>query len=214
MPKHPNYHRAPLCSSLLAAVLLTGCVGSPIHETSTYNSIQSVVKRNTAALLNLQAGMDKPGVETALGKPARSEGYPWGSVWFYRTMMSAGAYDIPESDFTPLVFNSTGKLEGWGRNYFTERTRSYRVEITGPRADPFNRKVTNYTTWTPLQMDAQLEIISIILRWLDDNANGGNFDHEGRIVHVPKSDIPGYRTYFELNRDAILAEQKRRATRN
>jgi outer membrane protein assembly factor BamE (lipoprotein component of BamABCDE complex) len=121
-----------LCS--LCVLLFTSCVGSPFHETATYNSIHSQVKRNNTAILNLRAGMDKTEVQKSLGKPARSEGYPWGSVWLYRTLMSAGAYAVPDSDFTPLVFDSDKKLAGWGRNYFIERRARYQVENnTAPR---------------------------------------------------------------------------------
>ena len=116
----------PLVLSILAFI---GCVGSPLHETATYNSIESQVKRNNAGILNLRAGMDKAGVQKSLGKPARSEGYPWGSVWLYRTLMSQGAYIVPESDFTPLVFDADMKLAGWGRNYFIERQTRYQIEL-------------------------------------------------------------------------------------
>jgi hypothetical protein len=112
---------------LLLALLLVGCVGSPVHETAHYNSVQSLVKKNNAAILMLHAGMDKTEVTKAMKAPERSEGYPWGSVWLYRTAMTSGTYGSTDDDFTPLVFSRTGQLEGWGRNYYDHVSRSEQI---------------------------------------------------------------------------------------
>ena len=122
-----------LASALALSLFLSGCVGSPIHESATYNGIQTTIKRNNKAILALQAGMAKPEVEKSLGAPARSEGYPWGSVWLYRTTMSAGAYVTPESDYTPLVFDTDSKLTGWGRDYLIDRRIRYEVQLRQPQ---------------------------------------------------------------------------------
>lgn len=123
-------------SLLLLPLCLLGCVGSPIHETTHYNGVQSTVRRNNAGILALTAGMDKPAVEKQLRKPERSEGYPWGSVWLYRTAMTSGTYGTADEDFTPLVFNTAGQLEGWGRNYYIIRASRYggNVDLMKPQS--------------------------------------------------------------------------------
>jgi len=114
---------------LTLAVVLGGCVGSPIHSTLKYNSVQGSAKRNNDALISLRVGMPKDEVQKVMGKPERSEGYQWGSVWLYRTAMTSGIYGTADSDFTPVVFDESEKLAGWGRNFFTERARKYEIEI-------------------------------------------------------------------------------------
>ncbi len=108
---------------------LAGCVGSPIHETVKYNKIQSAIKANNQKLMNLQVGMAQQDVHASLGDPERSEGYEWGSAWLYRTAMTSGVYGTADSDFTPVVFDSSHKLIGWGRNFFTEQVKRYDVQL-------------------------------------------------------------------------------------
>ena len=109
--------------------LLAGCVGSPVHSTLKYNEIQSRIKDTNKALLNLKIWMPQKQVLTVLGEPERSEGYPWGSAWLYRTAMTSGIYGTADSDFTPVVFDDKGLLVGWGRNFFTEHVRRYELTI-------------------------------------------------------------------------------------
>lgn len=123
-------HRASTICGLLVAILLTaGCVGSPLHSTVKYNNVQGTVKRNNAAMLSLKVGLSKHDVQARLGLPERSEGYQWGAAWLYRTAMTSGVYGTADQDFTPVVFDATDNLIGWGRNFFTETERKYRVEI-------------------------------------------------------------------------------------
>ena len=114
---------------VLVSVFLAGCVGSPAYNTIKYSSIQLEIHRNNDALLSLEIGMTKDAVTQKLGKPERSEGYNWGSAWLYRTAMTSGVYGTADSDFTPVVFDSSGKLIGWGRNFFVEQTKRYEVQI-------------------------------------------------------------------------------------
>lgn len=114
---------------ILLPVILAGCVGSPIHSTLKYDSVQSTIKHNNKDLLALNVGMTKYEVRKLLGDPERSEGYEWGSVWLYRTAMTSGIYGTADSDFTPVAFDQTNNLEGWGRNFFTERVKRYELEI-------------------------------------------------------------------------------------
>jgi hypothetical protein len=73
--------------------------------------------------------MTKSEILKLMGNPERSEGYRWGSAWLYRTAMTSGIYGTLDSDFTPVVFDDSDKLAGWGRNFFAERARKYEVEF-------------------------------------------------------------------------------------
>ena len=107
---------------------LSGCVGNPIHKSVTYSSMQSIIKKNNEAIFNLKIGMSPEEVKEVVGNPERSEGYPGGSVWLYRTAMR-GIYETADSDFTPLVFDLNQKLVGWGRIFYTERIKRYENTI-------------------------------------------------------------------------------------
>jgi outer membrane protein assembly factor BamE (lipoprotein component of BamABCDE complex) len=75
------------------------------------------IDRNNKNVLRLQQGMSREEVHTAMGDPEGSEGYGWGTVWFYRTAKSAGgSQESPDTDFTPIIFNDKSILIGWGRN--------------------------------------------------------------------------------------------------
>ncbi len=108
---------------------LFGCVGSPVHSTIAYNSVQSSIKSNNEQLLYMKIGMTPEETKKLMGPPERSEGYAWGSAWLYRTAMTSGIYGTSDSDFTPIIFDSYGKVAGWGRNYFTEHIKRYEVSI-------------------------------------------------------------------------------------
>ncbi len=138
---------------MLATLVLSGCVGSPVHTTFKYHSLQSEIARNNENMLSLNSGMTKQEVQEKMGKPARSEGYGWGSAWFYRTAMTEGigatgssfhtsdsggggsfftagnVYSAIDNDFTPLVFDDTGKLAGWGRNFYVDQAKRYEIKI-------------------------------------------------------------------------------------
>ncbi len=110
-------------------VLTTGCVGSPVHSTIKYNSVQSMINDNNEKLLNMKIGVSQEDVVQLMGKPERSEGYNWGSAWLYRTAMTSGIYGTADSDFTPVVFDQDGKVVGWGRNFFSEHVKKYEINI-------------------------------------------------------------------------------------
>lgn len=114
---------------LFIMLMLSGCVGSPIHSTAKYNSVQSLIKTNNGDLLNLEIRMSKKTVKNIMAQPERSEGYQWGSVWLYRTAMTSGVYGTLDSDFTPIVFDKRGTLIGWGRNFFMEQVKKYEVTL-------------------------------------------------------------------------------------
>lgn len=115
--------------AIFSLLVLTGCVGSPIHSTLKYDAVQNQMKRNNRNLLNLKAGLTSEQVIEVMGKPERSEGYPWGSAWLYRTAMTSGIYGTADSDFTPVMFNSEGQLIGWGRNYYDNYVKKYELTI-------------------------------------------------------------------------------------
>jgi len=109
--------------------VFSGCVGSPVHSTLKYNSVQSEISRNNKNLMVLKIGITQEQVLQHMGQPARSEGYEWGLAWLYRTAMTSGIYGTADSDFTPVVFDKNGKLVGWGRNFFTEHAKRYEFKI-------------------------------------------------------------------------------------
>lgn len=122
--------KALFISSLL---VFAGCVGSPIHSTLTYGSVKKTINRNNAALMKLIAGMSQNEVRSIMGEPERCEGYPWGSVWLYRTAITegikGGIYGSTDSDYTPVMLDKNGILEGWGRNYFEQYINKYELTI-------------------------------------------------------------------------------------
>jgi len=115
--------------TLLLFSLISGCVGSPVHETLTYSSLQSKIKSNNQALLKLRIGMQQSEVRNVMNEPERSEGYAWGSAWLYRTAMTSGIYGTADTDFTPVMFNQEGELIGWGRNFFESEVKRYELSI-------------------------------------------------------------------------------------
>ncbi len=131
MITHPlvNIAYARLVGLTTISVLMFGCVGSPVHSTIAYNSVQSTIKTNNENLLKLRVGIMRGEVEQIMGKPERSEGYKWGTAWLYRTAMTSGIYGTEDSDFTPVVFSNKDILLGWGRNFLVARVKRYEVVI-------------------------------------------------------------------------------------
>lgn len=122
-----------ICLMFSLSVLLVGCVGSPIHSTLTYSSIQSTIKKNNSSLAKLHTGMCQEEVQTILGEPERSEGYQWGSAWLYRTAMTKGSFDgiygTADEDYTPVMFDQDRILIGWGRNFYEQRLNKHELTI-------------------------------------------------------------------------------------
>ena len=80
-------------------------------------NIQAMIERNTRNLPRLQADLFEEHVFDIMGPPQRVEGYPWGTVWLYRTALTKGMRTTPETDFTPLVFDRRRILLGWGSDF-------------------------------------------------------------------------------------------------
>ena len=123
------YKTLVIASIGFLAIVLPACVGSPVHSTLRYNSIQGDISRNNANMLSLKVGMTQDQVMEYMGQPERSEGYKWGSAWLYRTAMTSGIYGTADSDFTPVVLDGNGKLIGWGRNFFVEQVKRYDLTV-------------------------------------------------------------------------------------
>lgn len=116
-------------SLCVLAILLGGCVGSPAHSTLHYSRVQKTIRTNNDGLLKLRVGMPMADVQAILGSPERSEGYQWGTAYLYRTAMTSGIYGTEDSDFTPVMFDKSGVLIGWGRNFFIEQTKRYEIQM-------------------------------------------------------------------------------------
>ena len=95
-----------------------GCESLLMPSGPSGRAIQAMVDRNNHNLLRLQAGMFEEYVNDIMGPPQRLEGYSWGMVWLYRTAWTKEARSTPKTDFTPLVFNRSGVLVGWGHDFF------------------------------------------------------------------------------------------------
>jgi Protein of unknown function (DUF3192) len=95
-----------------------GCESLLMPSGPSDRAMQAMVDRNNHNLLRLQAGMFEEYVNDIMGPPQRLEGYSWGIVWLYRTAWTREARTTPQSDFTPLVFDRSGVLVGWGRDFF------------------------------------------------------------------------------------------------
>ncbi len=113
----------------LIVEILVSCVGSPIHSTVTYNKRQEIIKRNNKNILRLKIDISQDEVQKVMSNPERSEGYPWGAVWLYRTAMTSGTYGTADPDFTPAVFDKEGILIGWGSNFYTEHVKRYEIKL-------------------------------------------------------------------------------------
>ena len=122
-------NRQFVCALLVFVCTIVGCVGSPIHYHITHGERQTTITTNNTNLMQLRIGMPSHEVRQLMGDPERSEGYEWGSAWLYRTAMTSGIYGTADSDFTPVVFGSSGKLVGWGRNFFTEHVKRYDITV-------------------------------------------------------------------------------------
>jgi hypothetical protein len=95
-----------------------GCESLLMPSGPSDRAIRAMIDRNNHNLLRLQAGMFEEYVNDIMGPPQRLEGYSWGIVWLYRTAWTKEARTAPQSDFTPLVFDRSGVLVGWGRDFF------------------------------------------------------------------------------------------------
>jgi hypothetical protein len=93
-----------------------GCTSLLMPNRSSDRELQTMIDRNTRNLLRLQADLFEEYVSDIMGPPQRVEGYPWGTVWLYRTALTKGARVTPETDYTPLVFDRRGVLLGWGND--------------------------------------------------------------------------------------------------
>ena len=105
---------------LMPLLLLEGCGGGA--------GIAAAANRDN--LNKLEVGMTKSDVRDIMGKPHQREAdmeYEW---WFYLTNNRDLIYGTfyREEDYTPLAFKDE-KLIGWGRNFYTEKTKRYDVKI-------------------------------------------------------------------------------------
>jgi hypothetical protein len=106
-----------------------GCTSVLGPSGPSERDLQAIIDRNTRNLLRLQADLFEEYVLDIMGPPQRLEGYSWGTVWLYRTALTKQARAMPDTDFTPLVFDPRGVLVGWGRDFLA--TYSQRQSSVG-----------------------------------------------------------------------------------
>jgi len=110
-----------------------GCDRLLMSSGPSDRNIQAMIDRNTRNLLRLQVDLFEEHVFDIMGPPQRVEGYPWGIVWLYRTALTKGVRTIPETDFTPLVFDRRRILLGWGRDFLATHRNSQPYSGEGKR---------------------------------------------------------------------------------
>jgi hypothetical protein len=71
-----------------------------------------MIERNTYHLLRLQAGLFEEYVLDIMGPPQRLEGYPWGTVWLYRTALTTHVRTTPGGDFLATYRHREPSLGG------------------------------------------------------------------------------------------------------
>jgi len=108
---------------LCAIVLCAGCSGLFLPSGPGDREIQALIDRNTRNLRRLQVGLFQEYVSKIMGRPQRVEVYPWGTAWLYRTAKRTGTQRVAEPEFTPLVFDRTGLLVGWGADALSEQVK-------------------------------------------------------------------------------------------
>ena len=125
-------------------------------------SISSVTSINRAHLLKLSLGMNKQQVLKTMGtrsmkvrsdplhsivinNPYRSETLNDKEGKFYEILYYATDNKneddlIKDTDLTPLVFDSDGKLTGWGQNFLADFIAKNQVQNTHPSAPSDKKK--------------------------------------------------------------------------
>jgi hypothetical protein len=66
-------------------LLLAGCVSGGGEFQWRYHEQYTRSQKNRQAVMNLRAGMSPQEVRAIIGEPQMVEGYPRGTVWYYRT---------------------------------------------------------------------------------------------------------------------------------
>lgn len=123
MPGPSGVRRGLTVMVLCAIVLSAGCTSLLLPSAPGEREIQALIDRNTRNLRRLQVSLFQEYVSNIMGKPQRVEVYPWGTAWLYRTAKRTGTQRVAEPEFTPLVFDRTGLLVGWGTDALSEQVR-------------------------------------------------------------------------------------------
>ena len=81
----------------------------------------SKVVPSSEGLKLLRVGMSAAEVTQIMPRLHRWQTYPWGRAEFYPTGMSHGWESTADEDFTPLVFDKSKSLLGWGAPFLEAR---------------------------------------------------------------------------------------------
>lgn len=120
----PSGARRGLTVMILGVIVLSaGCTSLLLPSAPGEREIQALIDRNIRNLRRLQVGLFQEYVSNIMGKPQRVEVYPWGTAWLYRTAKRTGTQRVAEPEFTPLVFDRTGLLVGWGTDVLSEQVK-------------------------------------------------------------------------------------------
>ncbi|MFC1475939.1 DUF3192 domain-containing protein [Candidatus Zixiibacteriota bacterium] len=121
-------------SIIIIGLVLFGCAGSPAWNSQRISSTRGEAKRNNEKMMLIEVGQDKEMVVGIMGPPTRREAYQLEDdktieFLFYRTTgWSPSELGDRDHQFTPVAIES-GKLVGWGRNYYEQIIKAV-VEVT------------------------------------------------------------------------------------
>ncbi len=83
---------------------------------------------NRDNLNKLEIGMNREQVREIMGKPHVREADQNQEWWLYQ-IYADSIYTSASEELTPVVFDTEGKLIGWGRNFWTSKEQKYDVKI-------------------------------------------------------------------------------------
>jgi hypothetical protein len=110
-------------------LLLAGCVSGAGEFQWRYADQYTLTQKNRKSIADLRTGMSEDEVRALMGEPEMVESYPWETIWYYRTDLTAGMLASVDADFTPLLFNDQKRLAGWGKGRVPGP--SYRTPMVG-----------------------------------------------------------------------------------
>lgn len=122
-PEPPQVRKWLILALVCVVGSLAGCPGLGLLGPAPRGPSQALIDRNNRNLLRLQGGMFQEHVFNIMGEAQRIEWYPWGAAWLYRTAKPDGASKAAGTEFTPLVFDRSGVLLGWGREILLEQVK-------------------------------------------------------------------------------------------
>jgi len=80
-------------------------------------------RENHAKMQDVRVGMTKDEVIKIMGEPLWNESYNQPNLWYYYTQTKWLDGLVTKDECSPFVFDESGKLEGFGNEYFNKKYR-------------------------------------------------------------------------------------------